>query len=227
MMNHRKGLNNRSVSNGSLNNRSLNKGFTLIEILIAIAIFAMMSLAAYQILQGVIRSSEISKVHDDALVKLQRSMLIIDQDFTQIIARKSRDEVTDKKQLRLMRTGKGIFESTDQAIEFTRAGWSNPMNLLPRSNLLRVRYVLIDGNLERHYFLYPDISSGQKPYKQVLFSDVSALSFRFWDKKGKAKWKKTWTKKTSLPAGIEISFTTKKYGEIHRQFIISSGEYVK
>ena len=209
------------------NKKKSNQGFTLIEILIAISIFAMLSLAAYQILQGVLRSSEISKVHDDALVKLQRSMLIIDQDFTQIIARKSRNEAVDKKEQRLLTTGKGIFESTDQAIEFTRIGWSNPMNLVPRSNLLRVRYLLIDGNLERHYFLYPDISSGEKPYKQVLFSDVSALSFRFWGKKGNAKWKTTWNQKTSLPAGIEIVFETKKYGEIRRQYIISSGEYAK
>lgn len=217
----------RTLSTRSLNNRSVNKGFTLIEILIAIAIFAMLSLAAYQILQGVLRSNEISKIHDAELVKLQRSMLIIDQDFTQIIARKSRDEIIDKEELRLLTAGKGIFESTDQAIEFTRSGWSNPMNLLPRSNLLRVRYVLVDGNLERHYFLYPDISSGEKPYKQVLFSDVTALSFRFWNKKGKSKWKKTWHEKSRLPAGIEISFTTKKYGKIRRQFIISSGKYIK
>lgn len=217
----------RALTGRLINNRSANKGFTLIEILIAIAIFAMLSLAAYQILQGVLRSNEISKVHDEELMKLQRSMLIIDQDFTQIIARKSRDEVLEKEQQRLLTTGKGIFESTDQAVEFTRSGWSNPMNLLPRSNLLRVRYLLIDGNLERHYFLYPDISSGEKAYKQVLFSDVTALSFRFWNKKGKGKWKTTWNEKTRLPAGIEIRFTTKKYGEIYRQFIIASGKYIK
>lgn len=202
-------------------------GFTLIELLIAIAIFAMLSLAAYQILQGVLRSSQISKDHDAELLKLQRSMLVIDQDFTQIVARKSRDEAIDKKQLRLLTAGKELFESTDQGLEFTRGGWSNPMNLLPRSNLLRVRYTLIDGNLERHYFLYPDIVSGQKAYTQVLFSDVSALSFRFWKKTGDKKWKKNWNDKNKLPVGIEIKFTSKKYGEIKRQFLIASGEFVK
>jgi len=193
-------------------------GFTLIEIIIAISIFAFLSIAGYQILQGVLRSNEISKTHDDNLVKLQRSMLIMDQDFTQIIARKSRDESLDADQISMLRWGEGLFSSTDQGIEFTRLGWSNPLNILPRSNLLRVRYVLINGNLERQYFLYPDITAGQDPNKQVLFSDVSQLSFRFWDK----AWKNQWTDKNSLPKGIEISFKTKKYGEIKRQFIILS-----
>ncbi|MCK5819557.1 MAG: type II secretion system minor pseudopilin GspJ [Psychromonas sp.] len=198
-------------------------GFTLIEIIIAIAIFAALSLAGYQILQGVIRSNDISKVHNANLHKLQRSMLIIEQDFTQIVARKLRDETIEQDQQGLLRWGNGLFSSTDQGIEFTRLGWSNLLNILPRSNLLRVRYLLIDGNLERQYFLYPDIIAGQEPYKQILFSDVSKLSFRFWDK----KWIDTWSKKNSLPEGIEISFTSKKYGVIRRLFIISAGNYSK
>ncbi len=203
--------------------RSHHAGFTLLEIIIAISIFAFISIAGYQILQGVLRSNAISKTHDNNLVKLQRSMLIIEQDFTQIIARKSRNESVDANQQSLLRWGHGLFSSTDQGIEFTRLGWSNPLNVLPRSNLLRVRYVLINGNLERHYFLYPDITAGQKAYKQILFSNVSKLSFRFWDE----KWTNQWTNKDSLPKGIEISFETKKYGELKRKFIILGGEYVK
>ena len=64
------------------NHFSLSKGFTLLEVLVAIAIFAVLSLAAYQVLQGVLRSSEISKEHSESLTELQRAMLIIEQDFT-------------------------------------------------------------------------------------------------------------------------------------------------
>lgn len=195
-----------------------NKGFTLLEVLVAIAIFAMISLAAYQILQGVLRSGEISKEHSDALTELQRAMLIIDQDFSQITYRLSRDENVEEEELQVMSAGESLFESDDQGIEFTRLGWTNPFGLLPRSELLRVRYRLKDGQLQRLYFLYPDLQVGDEPKVQVLLNNVETLSFRFWD----SSWLDSWTSTDGLPDGIEISFTTKQYSEVRRVFIISA-----
>ncbi|WP_413700718.1 type II secretion system minor pseudopilin GspJ [Psychromonas sp. KJ10-10] len=199
------------------------QGFTLLEVLIAISIFALMSLASYQILQGVIRSGEISKKHNQELLKIQRAMLIIEQDFTQIIARASRDESTDSDDLSVLTVGESLFESENEGIEFTRLGWSNPLNLLPRSNLLRVRYRLFEGNLQRLYFLYPDIVAGEKPEIQTLLEGIETLSFRFWSNDG---WQTTWTSTTNLPTGIEISFTSKKFSEIKRQFLVSASSVV-
>jgi general secretion pathway protein J len=196
----------------------INKGFTLLEVLVAIAIFAMISLAAYQILQGVLRSGEISKEHSDALTELQRAMLIIEQDFSQITYRLSRDENVEEEELQVMSAGESLFESDDQGIEFTRLGWTNPFDLLPRSELLRVRYRLKEGQLQRLYFLYPDLQVGDEPKVQVLLNDVETLSFRFWD----SGWLDTWTSTDSLPDGIEISFTTKQYSEVRRVFMISA-----
>jgi general secretion pathway protein J len=193
------------------------QGFTLLEVLIAISIFALMSMASYQILQGVIRSGEISKKHNDELLKIQRAMLVIEQDFTQIIARASRDENNDSETPPVLTAGEYLFESQEQGIDFTRLGWSNPLNLLPRSNLLRVRYRLFEGKLQRLYFLYPDIVSGQTPEIQTLLTDVEKLNFRFWSD----GWKTTWTDTNSLPSGIEISFTSKQFSEIKRQFLIA------
>ena len=205
------------------NHGSLSKGFTLLEVLVAIAIFALLSLAAYQILQGVLRSGEISKEHSDSLTELQRAMLIIEQDFTQIVARTSRDESVDQEQLRVITAGDGLFESEDQGIEFTRLGWANPLNLLPRSEILRVRYRLREGQLQRLYFLYPDLVAGQEPQQQVLLKDIEKLSFRFWN----SGWQSRWTSADSLPRGIEINFTSQRYAEIRRAFLLAEGEVVQ
>ncbi|PKF61454.1 type II secretion system protein GspJ [Psychromonas sp. psych-6C06] len=196
------------------------QGFTLLEVLIAISIFALMSMAAYQVLQGVIRSGELSKRHSDNLIQIQRAMLIIEQDFTQIIARASRDESGDSENIRLLTAGKSRFDSEDEGIEFTRLGWANPLNLLPRSNLVRVRYRLFDGQLQRQYFLYPDIVAGQKPETQILLEDVEKLSFRYWSE----GWKTSWNDGKKLPTGIEISFTSKQFGEISRMFLVSESK---
>ena len=198
-------------------------GFTLLEVLIAISIFALMSIAAYQILQGVIRSGELSKKHSDELVAIQRAMLIIEQDFTQIVARASRDENGDSDELRALSYGKSLFDSEDEGVEFTRLGWTNPINLLPRSNLVRVRYRLFEGQLQRLYFLYPDIVAGQEPETQVLLDDIETLTFRFWSN----NWQATWTDADKLPTGIEISFTSKHFGKIKRMFLIAESEVVE
>jgi general secretion pathway protein J len=199
-------------------------GFTLIEILIAISIFAMMSLAAYQILQGVLRSSEISKDHSDNLTALQRAILIIEKDFSQIVARNMRGEGREESEIYLFFSAKNAFESQGDGIEFVRLGWANPLGLLPRSELLRVRYRLREEKLERLYFLYPDIAPGDKPQVQVLLSNIESLSFRFWKNK---KWKKNWQKTDKLPEGIQVTFTSKKFGKISRAFLIVESELVK
>jgi general secretion pathway protein J len=198
-------------------------GFTLLEVLVAIMIFSLLSLTAYQVLQGVLRSSEISKTHSERLTELQRAMLIIEQDFTQIVARKSRQEGVDKKELRALTIGKELFASHDQGIEFNRLGWENPLGLLPRSNILRVRYILRDGQLQRLYFLYPDSLSGQQPEVQVLLSDIEKLSFRFWNN----GWQASWLPAETVPQGIEINFTSKHFADIRRVFLISGGEVIE
>ena len=206
------------------NNHCLSaKGFTLLEVLVAIAIFAVLSLAAYQVLQGVLRSGEISKEHSASLTQLQRAMLIIEQDFTQIVARRSRDESVEEDKLRVITAGDSLFESEDQGIEFTRLGWANPLGLLPRSDLLRVRYRLKEGQLQRLYFLYPDLVAGQEPQMQVLLNDIEKLSFRFWN----SGWQESWASANKLPKGIEIKFTSKQYSEIRRAFLIPEGEVIQ
>ncbi|KPU82845.1 type II secretory pathway protein [Psychromonas sp. PRT-SC03] len=195
-----------------------NKGFTLIEMLVAISIFASLSLAAYQVLQGVIRSADISKIHTAQLKKLQHAMLIMEQDFTQISARNTRDDDADKDYKGIIKSAKYLFSSEDQGIEFTRLGWSNPLGRLPRSNLLRVRYRLFDGQLQRLYFLYPDAIVGEEPQMQVLLKNIDSLEFRFWN----SQWQSTWRSKTALPEGVEISFKSARYGSIVRKFLIPS-----
>lgn len=197
------------------------RGFTLLEILIAIAVFAVLSMAAYQVLQGVIRSDQISSEHTQKLKQLQRAMLIIERDMTQMVARTTRNGADVNGSL--IRAGKFIAESESDGIDFVRLGWSNPQGQLPRSNLVRVAYRVKENNLERLYFLYPDVVAGQEPEIQVLIKDVNRLTLRYWDN----GWQESWTKKEQLPAGIAMEFDFEAYGVIRRLFLTPEGEGVK
>jgi len=192
-------------------------GFTLIEILIAIAIFATLSLAAYQILQGVLRSGEISREHDKHLVEIQRGMLLIERDFVQMVARISRTGNVEDENLQVLYAGKKVLDSDSEGIEFNRLGWINPLNLLPRSTILRVGYRVKNNQLQRLYYLHPDTVAGEKPEQQVILNDVDSLSFRFWDD----DWIDTWSADKTIPKGIEITINSKHYGELKRVFILS------
>ena len=191
-------------------------GFTLIEILIAIAIFATLSIAAYQILQGVLRSGDISRVHEEKLVEIQRGMLLIERDFVQMVARVSRTGGVEDEKLQALYIGKNVLESDSEGIEFNRLGWINPLNLLPRSNILRVGYRVKKNQLQRLYYLYPDIIAGQKPEQQVILNDIESLTFRLWD----TDWVNTWSFPKKIPTGIEMTITSKHYGELKRVFIL-------
>lgn len=202
------------------NKQKKHKGFTLIEILIAIAIFATLSLAAYQILQGVLRSGEISKSHDENLIEVQRGMLLIERDFLQMVARNSRLSGVAAENLKALYVGKGVLDSESQGIEFNRLGWTNPLNLLPRSNILRVGYRVQNEQLQRVYFLYPDVVSRESEQQQVILNDIEELSFRFWNN----GWVTTWNGGGVLPSGIEITIMSKHYGELKRVFLLPNSE---
>lgn len=202
------------------NKQRKSKGFTLIEILIAIAIFAVLSLAAYQILQGVLRSGEISKSHDEKLIEIQRGMLLIERDFLQMVARKSRLSGVDSENLKAFYVGQRVLDSESEGIEFNRLGWTNPLNQLPRSNILRVGYRVQDKQLQRVYFLYPDVVSKEDAEQQVILNDIETLSFRFWNN----GWVTNWDVANTIPTGIEITIVSENYGEFKRVFILPHSE---
>lgn len=191
------------------------RGFTLIEMMIAIAIFALLSLGAYQVLQGVLRSDEISRERGDALKQLQRAMIIVERDFQQMNARNNRSD--DELTAMPLQAGKFMFDSDDDGIAFTRSGWRNPLSQLPRSSLQRVIYRVKDAKLERLSHIYLDPAIGEEPSKKIILDNVESVLFEFYYEK---KWVETWSNKKALPEGVKMTLTLKRFGEIERLFLL-------
>ena len=193
-------------------------GFTLIELMIAITVFSFLSLGAYQVLDGVIRSDEIAETHSKKLKQLQRSFVVLERDFEQATARPMRDE--GEKAQAPFRAGKYLFESEFDGVSLVRLGWRNPQGQLPRSGLQRVAYTVRDNELVRHYYLYPDPVVGTEPKEEVLLSGVNGFSLAFF--KGK-NWLEKWSDKQSIPDGVKLTIDLEGFGEIERIFILSQG----
>lgn len=193
-------------------------GFTLLEMLVAIAIFASLSMGAYQVLQGVLTSDEVAKKKEARLSELQLAFTLMERDITQMVPRSGRiDGENNKVLLAASRFGQ---QSDDWGMAFIRGGWLNPDGMLPRSGLQRVGWRLKDHKLERLSYLYPDPVIGTEPRIQPMLDRVTALRIYFYDK---GAWKEEWTQRNVLPYGLAVELDLEDYGTIRRQFLIGAG----
>lgn len=119
-------------------------GFTLIEVIIAMSIFAIVAILAYSGLHSVIMSKTNTEASLERLQELQMTMLTLSSDLQQLSNRQAHDALGGT--LHALST-----QSSELLIEFTRSGWRNPANL-QRSSLQRVAYQLKDDSLIRIYW---------------------------------------------------------------------------
>lgn len=198
------------------------KGFTLIEVLVAIAIFASLSVGAYQVLNQVQRSNEISLERGQRLKTLQRALVFMDSDFRQMAPRQSRTngEAPSKN---LIDWKDYLLDSDARGVMFARTGWHNPQQQFPRGEVTKVGYRIKDGVLERLWWRYVDTPAGQEPIVMPLIDGVEEFDMRFFDDKS---WKTSWDKPGALPAGVSVRLTLKDYGEIERIYLTGGGSLI-
>ena len=165
------------------------RGFTLIEVLIAMLIFGFVGLGAYQILDQVVKAQEINQRHSEQLRRTQRVSWQLGKDFRQMVYRKIQDGENAVSQ-------PIAYDSEDAVIEFTRGGWTNPLQW-PRSELQRVAY-RVDYHpdaddpdspyynddalfLIRSFWNVLDRIENSEPIDQVMMRGVVDFRTRFWD----------------------------------------------
>lgn len=205
----------------------MQRGFTLIEILIAMAIFTLIGLASTGLLTTVIDSNDISEERFAKLQLLQRAMITIERDLQQAVPRAAR--VNGEKQDVVMAGGE-VDNSDDDGVGFVRGGWHNPQLMLPRSTLQYVAYRLNENRLERLYSNYVDNVIGYEPKVRVLLEDIESLKIEFLasssneslDENEDLSWNESY-KGTALPRAVAIEFVSKDFGKIRREFTLTTG----
>lgn len=192
------------------------RGFTLIEILVAVAIFAVLSALSYGALSQIITSSDVLSARMERIQAIQRTMRTISQDFLQLSPRPVRDELGD---------GFGAALRTDFqsgfAIELTRAGWSNPM-VLPRGTLQRAAYRLEENELIRYHWRVLDRTFNNELISVSLLDDVESIAFLFMQENG--EWTEQWPPQGRQgplglrlrPRAVQVVLTLVDEGELTR-----------
>lgn len=191
-------------------------GFTLLELLVAIAIFAVVALLAYGGLATVLDAREDTAAGAARLRSLQQTMLMLQRDLDQFTPRGIRDEYGDHKP---------ALHGGGDWMEFTRGGWSNPAQQ-PRSQLQRVAYALREQRLIRAHWQVLDRAQDSAPFEADLLDQVRFLRVRFLDTKG--EWQNTWpplnaqnAQETEPPLAVEITVELEHWGSVTRLFRVN------
>ena len=183
------------------------RGFTLLEMVVTIAIFALIYVWVATYLSDALKAREQLNISASALEQEQRAVTYLTLDFEQLIARPVRDPYGDPQPAIIGR---------DDYVEFTRLGWSNPFGLRQRSQMQRVIYTLEDGKLYRRYWPVLDTNVASQYQQDVLLDDVKTFTVRYLDKsqKGEWSWQERWPDpdlaaepvwQQRLPKSIEIN----------------------
>ena len=142
-------------------------GFTLLEMLIALAIFSLVSMTAGTLLYQAVEAQSVSTRLGDRIVDIERGLGRLSRDVAQFVPREIRDEFGDANPALLLNS---------DSLEFTRKGWANPAEHA-RSELQRVRYWVEEETLRRAYWDVLDRGPESAPRIQSLIDGVSWVSF--------------------------------------------------
>ena len=194
------------------------RGFTLMEVLVAVAIFTVigvMALSGYNELtsQGVLATRSSARVR-----QVQSAVFRMVQDFEQLEPRPVREPLGQSMEPALeAKTG------TSPLVMFSRAGWSNPAGV-QHPTLQRVAYRLENGKLYRDYWVVMDRTQTLEPVSTELLSGVKSASLRFMDLN--RQWNEQWPPPGYVPPvpqypnlrpiAVEINLELEDWGKITR-----------
>ncbi|HAS52571.1 MAG TPA: type II secretion system protein GspJ [Gammaproteobacteria bacterium] len=199
-------------------------GFTLLELLVALAVFAIMATAAYSGLRSVLFTRAAVEAQNRRLADVQLAVFRLAQDIQQATPRGIRDEYGDPEPA--LRGG----DLLDDVLILTRTGWDNPLGQ-SRATLQRVAYRLREGRLWRLHWDVLDRGGAVAPRETLLLDQVQEFRTRFLDQAD--EWRNDWPPPVDEsaedqqpdpnqpPRAVEITLTLEDWGAITRLLPLS------
>ena len=222
-----------------------NRGFTLIEILVALLILAIVATLGVTGLQSVIISDKRQIEITDQLAELQFAYVLMQRDISQAVDRPVVDGANEWRPGLLGAQGLGMRFMSDIPVtgeimlEFTRVGVPNPQQLLERSTLRRVAYTYDGKQLLRYEWPILDRLTKSPVSSRTLLPEISDVRLTYYDMHAQPRnswvtqavqlpgWLENFPSSTEFPSAIEWSFTHPRYGEIIWLFRVNESNYAQ
>ena len=179
-------------------------GFTLVEVVVALFIFAMLATAGVSLLSFTVKAQSASaRVLSNVSDERRLSALLI-TDLGQAVPRVSRDEVGRPRPAFQANQGKLLFA-------FVRGG-AKPQHVeirLDKGTLVRVATPFVDG------------AAPGKPL--VLETGVERAKLRF---RRKSDWQDDWSSERTdtIPRALELTLMARGGAPVTRMFLVGTGE---
>lgn len=188
------------------------RGFTLIEILVALFIFTIVSFILTGALHRIMTSQSVLEKNAARLSQLQMAFLLLTHDMEQTINRSIMTAQNEPEGF--------IGDAT--TVTFTHAGLPNPFGQITRSTLQRTQYQLGNETLYRNTWPTLDQTAKTAFSKRPILDNITDLQFAYLDSAN--HFQKIWPPQgqapTSLPKAIRISLTLKNWGKITQIYLI-------
>lgn len=198
------------------------RGFTLIEMVVAVALLAVLAAVAYATLDGMLRQQSATATRVDNHAGWQRMMLLLSNDLFQVVPRSIRSGSHGDRVAAF-----NAPPGPDGMVEWTRGGWPNPAGHA-RSTYQRVAWRIVDGELQRLYWVTLDRDAVAQPVVAPVVRGVQALRWRFLAVDG--RWHDYWpvldepeTELDRLPRAVELTLLLEDGNELRRIFDLPAG----
>ena len=180
-------------------------GFTLVEVLVAIAIFAVLSAAGWMVFDQLIKTRERNTTHLEHLQQLQFAYMQVQRDLSQIVPLSGREGEESYPALQL----------ENQQLQFNKAGVIDPLQQgLDRFEFVEYRFDPDKQALMRYHNAYIYRKQSQDMQGDVLIAPIENLQIQALDPAVQTQWPAqsvTDTDSTEylmsqLPQGVVLSF---------------------
>lgn len=189
------------------------RGFTLLELVVVLAVFGLVAVMAYGGLNNVLRARVAIEDNLERVTALQRAYLRLREDFQQVQPRTIRDEFGEPLS--------ALLGMRDEGVSLVSGGWRNPAGH-PRSTMQRIRWNVEDDSLVRSHFRFLDRAQDAQAQKLVVLDGVDRMQLRYLggDREWYAEWPPDITRNPDLradatpPLAVEMTLATDDWGEL-------------
>jgi len=207
------------------------RGFTLVEVLVAMAITALVAVVSYSALSAALASAERLRVSALRAQEIGQVMAMLSRDIRQTASRTVIDEFGQRTPAVMG------GELARDMLTVTRAGWHNSTGA-PRGTLQRVDWWLEEETLWRGYFPVLDITPGTERIETAVLYGVERFEVRFLpnvaaleinrdDVIDRRNWEDSWVADLSQPdqglpppAAVEVTMEVSGLGEVTRLYVL-------
>ncbi len=195
--------------------RGRSAGFTLVEMLIALTIFGMLTAGGVALLSFSVTSQDMTDRQLATLSEIRRAGALLTSDLAQAAPRPWRGG--DGAQQPALTSG---ASGDPRIMTLVRGGWDNP-DQSPRASMQRVEYRFQDKRLVRVGFTHVD--GGGAASVTTLIDEVDQVTLRFRDRDG--EWHAAWraADPAELPTAVELMVSSQRFGPTRQLFLVGSG----